>query len=529
MDDVKAKQQIVEKIKNSTSILVTVSNDPSVDALSAALGLTLLLDKLEKHPTAIFSGAVPPAIEFLEPEKTFDSTTDSLRDFIIALDKSKADHLKYKVEGDSVKIFITPYRTTITSDDLEFSQGDYNVELVIALGVDNQDHLDAALDTHGQILHDAAIITVTAGDQTSKLGGIDWHDPQASSMSEMVAGLAEALKTDKTKTLIDGQIATALLTGIVAETERFSNTHTTSRVMTVAAQLMSAGADQQLIASKLQEATATPEPISVPVIDADAPAQEEKDETPEDKDVIRIDHKPNETLEELDKRVKAAEQAQAAEKAESAYEAVADVKVSPSDTPAVSSAYGIDTDDVTEPTLGGVLNATTEQAAEDARREIENDQNKTILNHSYASPVDTSSPYLPPSEVSGHEFIGSAPAPGSTSVNTEMPPATGDLVHSAYAVDDPEVAPTPATPPAPADLGLPMPPALPDFSQLPPAPAAPILPTPGTGPQPERLGDILAEPSAPVTPAPEVSPSLPPMPGPAAPSDPAQFKIPGQP
>ena len=170
MDDIKAKQQIVGKIKDASNILVTVSDSPSVDALSAALGLTLLFDKLEKHPTAIFSGAVPPAISFLEPEKTFDETTDSLRDFIIALDKTKADHLRYKIEGDSVKIFITPYKTTITSDDLEFSQGDINVELVIALGVDNQDHLDKALESHGQILHDATIITVTAGEQTSSLG-----------------------------------------------------------------------------------------------------------------------------------------------------------------------------------------------------------------------------------------------------------------------------------------------------------------------------------------------------------------------
>ena len=197
MDDIKAKQQIVEKIKASTNILVTVSNDPSVDALSAALGLTLLLDKLDKHPTAVFSGDVPPAISFLEPEKTFDTSTDSLRDFIIALDKEKADHLRYKVEGDSVKIFITPYKTTITSDDLEFSQGDFNVELVIALGVDVQEHLDSALDAHGQILHDAAIITVTAGEQVSNLGGIDGHDDQASSLSEMITGLAEALQPDK--------------------------------------------------------------------------------------------------------------------------------------------------------------------------------------------------------------------------------------------------------------------------------------------------------------------------------------------
>ncbi len=113
MDEIKAKQQVVEKIKESSKILVTVSDSPSVDALSAALALTMILDKQEKYATSIFSGETPPAIAFLEPQKTFDDTTDSLRDFIIALNKEKADHLRYKVEGDSVKIFITPYKTTI--------------------------------------------------------------------------------------------------------------------------------------------------------------------------------------------------------------------------------------------------------------------------------------------------------------------------------------------------------------------------------------------------------------------------------
>ena len=89
---------------------------------------------MDKHATAIFSGQTPPAITFLEPDKTFEETTDSLRDFIIALDKEKADHLRYKVDGDMVKIFITPYRTTINEGDLDFSQGDYNVEAVLAIG-----------------------------------------------------------------------------------------------------------------------------------------------------------------------------------------------------------------------------------------------------------------------------------------------------------------------------------------------------------------------------------------------------------
>ncbi len=246
------QQQIVESIKATSNILVTVSTNPSVDELSAALGLTLLLDKMDKRVTSVFSGNIPPAITFLDPQKTFEGSPDSLRDFIVALDKEKADHLRYKVDGDVVKIFITPYKTTLSEKDLEFSQGDYNVELVIALGVSDQDHLDKALDAHGKILHDAKVVTITSGDKGSKLGSVDWHGKDVSSLSEMIVGLADQLK--ETDPLLDEQVSTALLTGIVSATDRFSNDRTSSHTMTMAAQLMAAGANQQLIAAKLEEA-----------------------------------------------------------------------------------------------------------------------------------------------------------------------------------------------------------------------------------------------------------------------------------
>ncbi len=250
-----SKQQIAEKIKQSANILVTVSANPSVDALTAALGLTLMLNKLDKHATAVFSGVVPPAISFLQPGKTFENNVDSLRDFIIALDKDKADRLRYKVEDDVVRIFITPYRTKISQSDLQFSQGDFNVDLIVALGVEDQKDLDQAITAHGRILHDATVVTVNAASQKSSLGSIDWQDSNASSLSEMLASMAETLKPG----ILDQQISTALLTGIVANTERFSNQKTTPHVMTIAAQLMAAGANQQLIATKLQT---IPTPVS---------------------------------------------------------------------------------------------------------------------------------------------------------------------------------------------------------------------------------------------------------------------------
>ena len=245
-----AQEQIIAKLKESESILIAVNDNPSVDELSSALALTLAINNSGKHATAVASGEMPDALTFLRPEKTFEHSVDSLRDFIIALNKEKADHLRYKLVGDHVKIFITPYRSVISEKDLEFEQGDFNIDFVLALNVESQDRLDGALAAHGRIFHDASVAILTIGENQTNLNGTHWHAENASSLSEISVQIIESLG----KKNLTQPVATALLTGIVAETDRFSNVKATAEVMSLAAKLISSGADQQLVVSKIREA-----------------------------------------------------------------------------------------------------------------------------------------------------------------------------------------------------------------------------------------------------------------------------------
>lgn len=504
MNDDKTKQQVVEKIKNSANILVTVSNDPSVDALSAALALTLILNKLSKHTTAIFSGSTPPAITFLDPEKTFESSTDSLRDFIIAIDKEKADHLRYKVDGDVVKIFITPYRTTISNEDLEFSQGDFNIELVLALGVENQAHLDGALEAHGRILHDATVITISSGTQTSSLGSIDWRDETASSLSEMLVSLVESLQADTA--LVDQEIATALLTGIVAETDRFSNTRTTAKVMTIAAQLMAAGADQQLIASKLQESHAIG---AAPAISA--PANQSVTPTPIG-DGFAIDHSESVVPPSIsvDTQPSVIQPAPVNTQLSNAYAL----------DPSTEEAENTTAQTTTEPVLGGVAPTTTVQLPVPEPVPVQPEGDMSITGgHSYmsASPTYTApiNGTTQPDDAANVDIFAGHDAQNQNAPSTPdaiVPPTeTRDEVSR-----DEALAATQPFSPSPG-ITLPMPPPVPDFGALPVSMIAPAYAVDPIAQPPERLGDILS-------PEPAL---LPAQPQPQS-SDPGQFKIPGQ-
>lgn len=545
METSNPKSSLIDAIKKSTNILVTVSHNPSVDALAAALGFSLMLNKLDKHATAVFSGAIPPAISFLEPEKNFEGSVSSLRDFIIALDKEKADRLRYKVEGDVVRIYITPYKTTITQKDLEYSEGDFNVDLVIALGVEKQSDLDNAISAHGRILHDGTVATVNLQNAKTTVGTIDWNDEKASSLCEMLMSLSEALQSN----LLDEQIATALLTGIVAATDRFSNEHTSPRVMTMSAQLMAAGANQQLIAEKLEEGghPVTPEPVmpsdgTTPLnegasasLSRSAPVPEPVPE-PSTDGAMQVHHE-----EEQVEQTPAAQQAPQKRpvdvnaKLEQALGHVApqditeELKQATREQAAKSSdwrdkSHENYSDD--EPMMGGTLNATTSEAEEAKRAEERSHRNHTLLSHE--SPA-TANPFSSangtnndePGDVD-HFAEESVPVDDQAKHHPDgMPLSKGKMIQpvtmqpikstTAFPVspttDDPTYSPFPTPPTASTPLsntGLSYEEApLPDIPYVAPAPApapAPAAPAPAMpstpAPEPEQnqtLADLEAE------------------------------------
>ena len=261
IDPQELPEKVAEKIQRGANILIALSKDPNLDEISAAIALAIVLDQQKKHVTAIYSGKTPNALEFLKPEDTFEKDTSSLQDFIIALNKSKADHLTYKLDGDYVKIYITPYKGQVKKEDLEYSYGDYNVDLVIVFNVNAGNEIDSALSEYGRIMHDASAINITSG-LPGRFADLEWSDPEKSSVCEMVYDLLKELEI----TNLSQEVATALLTGILSATERFSNSRTKPTTMAVASKLMEAGADQQLISANIlkPETPPTPENLATP-------------------------------------------------------------------------------------------------------------------------------------------------------------------------------------------------------------------------------------------------------------------------
>ncbi len=539
--------EVANKIIESHNILIALSSDPSVDEMACAIGLSLCLDKMGKRATAIYSGSTPNALEFLKPEETFEDTADTLQDFVIALNKDKADHLRYKLDGDFVKIYITPYKTRISEDDLEFSYGDFNVDLVLALDVANGIDLDTALREHGRIMHDAVIVNITTG-KPGKLGEIEWSDKNASSVSEMIARLLYGIGS---KASIEKEEATAFLTGIVAATNRFSSASTTSETMKTASRLMESGANQQLISKNI-----TPD-VENELFFNTSGITEKSDNDPTKLD---IEHGNKEVVDE-DKVVDAAVTEKESTLLDDLKAAEASLANAGAETTPEDSHAPIRLDDKEEETTStesAATEPTTESTAEVADVDAPSTElpapdipTSTISPNPSEKVIAPSEGFDPESLAEGTNKYGqmledAIAEDGGLSATPTIPIVTAPEipvtpiapsapVMSAPPTSNPATSFAPAVPSAPEINGVPdinyMP--LPGDEVLPPPPAPPVD---FSAPMPETPPDYLSAPTVP-----EPTPEPTPTPTPAAPieaplstpsdnqpvSSPDAFKIPG--
>jgi nanoRNase/pAp phosphatase (c-di-AMP/oligoRNAs hydrolase) len=238
------KQQISEAIRAAESLLIVTGQNPSVDQVAAVVALAQILNKLDKKTDAIVSDSPPAGARFFT-EGALDRGLGSSRDFIIQVDLSQAevDNIRYNIDGGKLNIHVAPFKGGFSSDDVSFSYGDFQYDLVVALGVPSFTKLDRLYLQNHELFADTPLVNIDFHRINESFGAINLVDTNAASLCEMLVALSESLQSG----MIDKDLATVLLTGIMGATDRFTATHTTPKALTVAAQMMAAGADQQKV------------------------------------------------------------------------------------------------------------------------------------------------------------------------------------------------------------------------------------------------------------------------------------------
>jgi len=251
------KQQAVELLKGAQRVLVVAHQNPDGDAIGSTLALTLALSKLGMEVTAAISDAIPSIFEYLPRLETISRQISGGKEFSISIDikDTVIDKLGYKTnqEENKLNIIITTKQGTIEPSQVNIGVSSSPYDAIVVLDTTDLDRLGQIYDQDPDLFFNVPVVNIDHHPSNEYFGKINWIDVTATSTSEMLVSLIEAVGSSMSQgaksavELIDGDIATALLTGITTDTGSFQNANTTPKSLTVAAQLVANGARQQEI------------------------------------------------------------------------------------------------------------------------------------------------------------------------------------------------------------------------------------------------------------------------------------------
>lgn len=250
-------QQAYELLTRSKNVLVALPEHPSTDAIASGLAMYLLLQKLEINAKVVAANfTLPTSHQFLPKSKEIGSDLKQLRKFIISVDVSKTpvEELSYDIVGDSLQIYLTPKQNYFKEQDVKASPGDYAYDLVIALDAPSLPSLGGVFEKNTDFFYQTPIINIDHHASNEQFGQVNIVDIVATSVSEIVFELLKEFGHN----LLNEQIATNLLAGIISKTKSFRSLHATPRSLNTASHLIAQGARREDIINNLYRTKTLP-------------------------------------------------------------------------------------------------------------------------------------------------------------------------------------------------------------------------------------------------------------------------------
>lgn len=241
--------QIVQLLRKSQKILILPSSPPDGDSIGSALALYLVLRKLKKEATVVCTDPIPEVYQFLPTTNIIDNDLSTSNDFIVTLDCSKAkiDTIKTNLEDNKVNIIITPKQGSIGEKEASFHYGPMKYDLVVVVDAGDLSQLGKIYEQNAGLFTQIPVINIDHHVSNNHFGKINLVDIMASSATELLIPIIEEYAKIEDKELINEDVATLLLAGIITDTGSFQNANTSPKAFSSASHLLGYGARQQEI------------------------------------------------------------------------------------------------------------------------------------------------------------------------------------------------------------------------------------------------------------------------------------------
>lgn len=254
------KAQTVELIKQAKTVLILTHRDPDGDALGASLALQAALRKIGKTVDTVFQGSIGDVFSFLPGFSEAKTELVGSNDLVFTIDtRQTGEDLKlgYKKlpEEHRIKIVVTPPKGSLQPEDVTIESSLPKYDLILILDCSNLDRIGPLKDQFTDLFYEVPTVNIDHHADNTHFAKVNWVDLTATATCEILVSLIESLGRDEP--LLDADIATALLTGLTTDTGSFQH-RPTPKALTVAAQLVAAGARQQEIVERIYRTITLP-------------------------------------------------------------------------------------------------------------------------------------------------------------------------------------------------------------------------------------------------------------------------------
>lgn len=240
----------MKRFEKANNVLIVFRRHFSGDSIASALGLYNYLSNKNKRVDMVSEDfALPGQYDFLSKSHLIKKQFSFLQKFVITVDIKDIgiEELNYDVEHEKLRIFVTPKQGLITGNHIRTAQTRFRYDLIVVLDSPDLESLGILYDKHSDLFYQVPMINIDSHSENEHYGHINHVDITATSTSELVYKL---IKSDQ-KAVIDPELATTLLTGIIAKTQSFKTNETKPHTLNIASELINLGADRDTIIKNL--------------------------------------------------------------------------------------------------------------------------------------------------------------------------------------------------------------------------------------------------------------------------------------
>lgn len=243
-------EQINKFLEDKKHILITFGKSAGGDAIASSLAVQLFLANLGKKSDVVGNGFhLPKQYEFLKGSEKIAAALNKIKTFILTLDikETGVQELSYDLVGEKLRIFVTPKEGILNQSHVKTAESDFKYDAIISLSTQDLQALGPIYNNHPTLFEKNPILNIDCDGANEHYGHLNLIDITATSTSEVLYDLMRHLAPE----YIDSDVATALLTGMIAKTHSFKGENVKPHTLSIAGKLISLGADRDYIVQNL--------------------------------------------------------------------------------------------------------------------------------------------------------------------------------------------------------------------------------------------------------------------------------------